>query len=163
MAANVLRCVSDGLQLQERALLCQSLGRLLRNPRLAAMGLSVGNDMASNCRRDLIRYNALPIYRGLFSPNNSRETPIARSLGRGMGVFREIIVWPMYYLRVQRTVCGIVLYGTAIYRVHSIDLGPLLLTWFNFNRSMDKTYINDKVWDEITYPFPDGAVYYPDL
>ena len=30
-------------------------------------------------------------------------------------------------------------------------LWPLLLTWFNFNPSMD--YVNDKVWDEITYPF----------
>ena len=28
----------------------------------------------------------------LFSHTNSRETPIARPLGRGMGVFREIIV-----------------------------------------------------------------------
>ena len=31
------------------------------------------------------------IYRGLFSLNNSRETPIAHPLGRGMGVYREIL------------------------------------------------------------------------
>ena len=32
---------------------------------------------------------------------------------------------------------------------------PLLLTWFNFNPSMDEisNYIHYKVWDEITYPF----------
>ena len=32
-------------------------------------------------------------------------------------------------------------------------LGPLLLTWFNFNPSMDSNYIRYNVWDEITYPF----------
>ena len=40
------------------------------------------------------RYNAIPIYRCLFPPNISRETPIARPLGRGMGVFRKILLWP---------------------------------------------------------------------
>ena len=29
---------------------------------------------------------------------------------------------------------------------------PLLVTWFNFNPSMDSNYIHYKVWDEITYP-----------
>ena len=33
-------------------------------------------------------------------------------------------------------------------------LRPLLLTWFNFNPSMDNYDIHHKVWDEITYPFP---------
>ena len=32
-------------------------------------------------------------------------------------------------------------------------MGPFLLTWFNFNPSMDKYIINYNVWDEITYPF----------
>ena len=31
--------------------------------------------------------------------------------------------------------------------------GPLLLTWFNFVPAWISIYI-DKVWDEITYPFP---------
>ena len=31
---------------------------------------------------------------------------------------------------------------------HVQHLGPLLLTWSNFNPSMDK------MWDEINYPFP---------
>ena len=31
-------------------------------------------------------------------------------------------------------------------------LGPLLLTWFNFNPSMDN-YLHYKMWDEMTYPF----------
>ena len=30
---------------------------------------------------------------------------------------------------------------------------PLLLTWFNFNPSLDKQLHASKVWDEITYPF----------
>ena len=33
-------------------------------------------------------------------------------------------------------------------------LGPLLLTWINFNPHMDiSNYIHYTVWDEITYPF----------
>ena len=43
-----------------------------------------------------VEYRALPIYRVLFSPYNSRKTPIARPLGRGTGVFREIVVWPNF-------------------------------------------------------------------
>ena len=31
-------------------------------------------------------------------------------------------------------------------------MGPHLLTWINFNPSKD--HIPSKVWDEITYPFP---------
>ena len=57
---------------------------------------------SSNC-------SARRIYRGLISPNNSRETSIAVLLGRGMGVFHEIIVWPKFYVRIQ---CNV--------RVHAI-------------------------------------------
>ena len=32
-------------------------------------------------------------------------------------------------------------------------LGPLLLTWFNFNPTWIRNYMPNKVWDEITYPF----------
>ena len=32
--------------------------------------------------------------------------------------------------------------------------GPLLLTWFKFNPSMISNYIHYKMWDEITYIFP---------
>ena len=35
----------------------------------------------------------------------------------------------------------------------SKDLWPLLLTWINFNPSMDKNHKLSKVWDEIIYPF----------
>ena len=42
------------------------------------------------------RFSALPIYRGLFSPNNSQETPIARPLGRDVCVVRDISVWPKF-------------------------------------------------------------------
>ena len=51
---------------------------------------------------DLHTYSVLPIHRGLFSHNNLRKTPITRPLGRGscMGVFREILVWPKFYLRI---------------------------------------------------------------
>ena len=31
---------------------------------------------------------------------------------------------------------------------------PFLLTWSNFNPSMDDDYIRYKVWDKITYPIP---------
>ena len=33
------------------------------------------------------------------------------------------------------------------------QMGPLLLTWFGFNPSMDK-YVYNKVWAKIIYPFP---------
>ena len=56
-------------------------------------------------------HSARPIYRGLFSTTNSRETHIARPLGRGMGVFRDILVWTKFYHRIKRTVCDVVLYG----------------------------------------------------
>ena len=37
----------------------------------------------------------------------------------------------------------------------SRQLGPLVLTWINFNPSMDKyTYIHNNVCDWIIYPFP---------
>ena len=39
-----------------------------------------------------------------------------------------------------------------LYRLTCADKGPLLLTWFNFNPSMDNSsYMPDKVWDEITW------------
>ena len=49
------------------------------------------------------------------------------------------------------------LWGRAVNHTADIDtpcsykLKPLLLTWFNFNPSMDNSY---KAWNEITYPFP---------
>ena len=61
-------------------------------------------------------YSALPISRGHFTPYNSRKTPIARPLGRGMGVFRESECWSKFYLRSCCAVCNFVLYCTAIYR-----------------------------------------------
>ena len=33
-------------------------------------------------------------------------------------------------------------------------LEPVLLTWINFNLSMDEWYKLSKMWDEITYPYP---------
>ena len=43
-------------------------------------------------------YSALPIYRGLFTSNNSRETPISRLLGQAMCVLLEILAWPKFNL-----------------------------------------------------------------
>ena len=37
------------------------------------------------------------------------------------------------------------------------ELGPVLLTWINFNPGMDQYCIYYKVWDEINYPFPNFA------
>ena len=38
-------------------------------------------------------------------------------------------------------------------RLSRIYLDPLLITWFNFNPSMDKYHTPSKAWDGITYPF----------
>ena len=48
---------------------------------------------------DETKYSVFQIYRGLFSPSNSRKTPIARPLGRGMVVFRESLVLPMFIFK----------------------------------------------------------------
>ena len=37
--------------------------------------------------------------------------------------------------------------------VCKLNQGSLLLIWINFNPSMDFTYMDYKVWGEITYPF----------
>ena len=42
---------------------------------------------------------------------------------------------------------------TVLSQKKIIDLGSLLLTWFNFNPSMDKNYNHYKVWDDITDRF----------
>ena len=67
----------------------------------------------------LFIYSALPISRGRFSPNNSRSTPIARSLGRDMDVILEFEVLPKFYIRNWRVGWNIVLYRD-ISRAYSI-------------------------------------------
>ena len=62
------------------------------------------------------QHSALPTYLGIFSPNNSRKTPIARPLRRCMVVFRAFLFWLHFYIRIYCVVCSIVLYRTAIYR-----------------------------------------------
>ena len=34
------------------------------------------------------------------------------------------------------------------------QVGPLLLTWINISPSVDSNHMPSKVWDEITYPYP---------
>ena len=36
--------------------------------------------------------------------------------------------------------------------------GPPLLTWISFGCSMNNDYIHYKMWDEITFPFPNSTV-----
>ena len=71
-------------------------------------------------------YSGLAIYHSLFSPNNSRKTPIARPLGRGMVVFGESLVWSKLYL--YCAVYSIVFFCTAIYR-ESIVSGRVIKVW----------------------------------
>ena len=73
------------------------------------------------------RLSAFPIYRGLFSPINSRKTPVPRPLGRGMFVFREFLLWPKFYLRIHCAVSSIVLYCITIYRESIV-----LTTWTKY-------------------------------
>ena len=56
-------------------------------------------------------YSALPISRGHLSPNNSRKTPIAHPLGRGVDVLREFQVWPNLY---HRSCCAVSMQYCAI-------------------------------------------------
>ena len=67
------------------------------------------------CHSDIrCHYSALPIYDGHL--NNSRKTPMAHPLGRGMDGFREFEMWPQFYLQICCALLNIVLYFTAIYR-----------------------------------------------
>ena len=71
-------------------------------------------------RRHRAHYDVTVMSRGYFSPNNSGMTPIARPLGRDMGVFREFEVSLLSKLLccVQ---CSVVLHR-VICRVHSITI-----------------------------------------
>ena len=77
----------------------------------------------------LFIYSVLPISRCHFSPNNSRRTPIARSLGRDMDVILEFEVLPKFYIRNGCVGWNIVLYWTAIYR-KSIVLCSFVVKWY---------------------------------
>ena len=61
--------------------------------------------------------SALPIYASIcvLLITHGRQPD-----GQAMDVFHDILVWPKFYLRIWCAVCGIVLYGTAIYRVSMI-------------------------------------------
>ena len=97
-------------------------------------------------------YSALPIYRGLFSPNNSRETSMARPLGRGKDVFLEDRILADVHLWIQCTVCGIVLYGTAIYR-------ESIVVWQNKGRSKHcPRWSIDYFIDNVLLPTDESAV-----
>ena len=60
----------------------------------------------------------------IFSPYNSRETPIARPLGRAMGVFREILVRPKFYIRIS------VLYAVSCDMVSRYIESLQYIVWF---------------------------------
>ena len=53
---------------------------------------------------------------------------------------------------IPKQIFAVVLFLTALFSL----LGPLLLTWTNFDLRrtlISSNYIHYKVWDEITYPF----------
>ena len=54
-----------------------------------------------------IRSRYIVVY---YCPNNSRKAPIARPLGWGMVVFRECLVQPKFYPRINCVACSILLY-----------------------------------------------------
>ena len=64
---------------------------------------------------------ALGKSQSIFS-SNSRKTPIARPLGRGMVVFHEFLVWPKFYNRNYCAVCSVLLYCIPIYRKRIVYL-----------------------------------------
>ena len=107
---------------------------------------------------------AFPISRGHFYPNNSRKTPMARPLGRDMGVLRELKIWYIFHIRRCCTVRNIVLYCTAIYResivtgiwmlieTGKINCGSEKLDQFLCVRRVSKTYSHFH-WPIIEYEY----------
>ena len=79
-------------------------------------------------------HSPLPICCGHFSPNNSRQTPIAHPTERAMGVSREFEVEPKFYFRSYCVRCNNVLYCTAVYWVHS----TINAIWMVYNGNMKK-------------------------
>ena len=74
-------------------------------------------------------YSAPPISHSHLSPHNSRETPTAHSLRRGMSIFREFDILSKLYLHNYYAVYNIGLSYTAIFR-KSIEPGyQLCLLW----------------------------------
>ena len=63
-----------------------------------------------------LHHRVLSIYRGHFSSNNARNTPIARPLGRGNGCRSWVQIWSKFYHCNCIAVWIIVPYITAIYR-----------------------------------------------
>ena len=90
-------------------------------------------------------YSALPISHGHSSLNNSQETPIARPLGRAMGVLRGFKVWPTLYRRGHFVVCNIVLYCTAIYWESTVQIFILRPECGRVNESVIKFNGRDKM------------------
>ena len=43
---------------------------------------------------------------------------------------------------------------TSLVKIVIFQLGPISLSWFKFNPGMAKNHMSSKVWDEVTYPFP---------
>ena len=75
------------------------------------------------------KYTALPISRGCFSPNNSRQTPKVHPFGWCIGVFREFEVWSKLLCWVQ---CRGILYRDIswVYSTRSTITG-LWMTWWS--------------------------------
>ena len=104
-----------------------------------------------------------------FSSNSSRNTPIVRSLGPCMCVFRVILICPKLYLRIKCTVCGIVSYGTAIYQesiVHVIKTmssthkATTFIEWLTIRRLVS---IRVKVPDVSTFSSSETTTIYNDI
>ena len=76
----------------------------------------------------LFIYSALPISCGHFSPNNSRSTPIARSIGRDMDVILEFEVLPKFYIRNWRVGWNIVLYRDISRAYSTMYLNDILMS-----------------------------------
>ena len=71
---------------------------------------------SSNGWTVLTHYSALHIYRGHFSPNNLRKTPITCTLGRDMGVCHEFQFWPKFNIGSNCAVCNTAWYCTPIFQ-----------------------------------------------
>ena len=67
------------------------------------------------------------------------------------------MMWEMHFTElIHKDRAPLFTHGFA--SLSSRHMGPLLLAWFDFNPSMDKC-MPSKVWDEITYPFPNFNSY----
>ena len=65
-----------------------------------------------------------------------------------------VFVYRPFYWYISLVQTQLRIYDSSIHsNIEHVALGPVSLTWFNFNPAWINNYIHYKVWDKIAHPF----------